>query len=279
MPWWAWIVVGAAAAVGIYWLLVLTEGAYLGPKAVLALYDRYASRYDRTKGFDLDTESLFLGRPLSRVLAATAPADHSPVLLDVATGTARLPLAVLQSSQQQVEIVALDGSLGMLRQAKHNLRAWSDVILVHGLAEVLPFSANQFDAVTCLEALEFMPDSAAVLAEMWRVLRPGGILMTTNRTGWQSYLMPGKSLQPQAMVALIESLGAAGVDYRPWQIDYDLITAYKPGACSSESYSWPNLTACIRCSTWPLHEQEGLALICPECGWKLEQVDGIWQDA
>ena len=35
-----------------YWLLVVTEGAYLGPRTVRWLYDRGASTYDRVKGFD-----------------------------------------------------------------------------------------------------------------------------------------------------------------------------------------------------------------------------------
>lgn len=277
MAWWGWVLAGTLLVGVIYWLLVLTEGAYLGPQAVLKLYDRYAHRYDRTKGFDPETEALFLGRPVARTLSAIALASHHPALLDVATGTARLPLAVLQASQKQPEIIALDGSLGMLHEAQRKLAAWPDVVLVHAMAETLPFAAGKFDAVTCLEALEFLPNPVTVLAEMWRVLRPGGVLLITNRIGWQSRLMPGKSLRPQAIVALVESMGAVGVDYRPWQVDYDLVTAHKPGVDGSRSLGWPDLAACNRCMTWPLSALGDARLGCPACGWNLVQVNGIWR--
>lgn len=278
MPWWGWLLAGTALVASIYWLVVLTEGAYLGPQAVLALYDRYATRYDRTKGFDPDSEALFLGRPLSRALAAITPTGHRAVLLDVATGTGRLPLAVLRASPPAIEVIALDGSLGMLREAREKLAAWPRTVFVHSRAERLPFASAQFDAVTCLEALEFMPDQAALLAEMWRVLRPGGILLITNRIGWQSWLMPGKSLRPRAVVALVESMGAVGVDYRPWQVDYDLVTAYKAGVDRRPSAAWPDLVACNQCMVWPLPTQANAALVCPSCGWTLGQCDGIWSD-
>jgi SAM-dependent methyltransferase len=279
MPWWGWLLTGTALVAGIYWLAVLTEGAYLGPQAVLALYDHYATRYDRTKGFDPDSEALFLGRPLSRALIATTPTGQRPVLLDVATGTGRLPLAVLRASPAGIEVIALDGSLGMLREAQEKLAAWPKTVFVHSRAERLPFASSEFAAVTCLEALEFMPDHEALLAEMWRVLRPGGILLITNRIGWQSWLMPGKSLRPQTLVALVESMGAVGVDYRPWQVDYDLVTAYKPGVARRPPAVWPDLVACKRCTVWPLPTQEDVALVCPSCGWTLAQCNGIWSDA
>lgn len=278
MPWWAWLLAGLALVAGIYWLAILTEGAYLGPPAVLALYDRYATRYDRTKGFDPDSEALFLGRPLSRALVATPSTGQRAVLLDVATGTGRLPLAVLRASPPGIEVIALDGSLGMLRAAQQKLVAWPNIVFVHGRAERLPFASSQFDAVTCLEALEFMPDQVALLAELWRVLRPGGILVITNRIGWQSWLMPGKSMRPQALVALVESMGAIGVDYRPWQVDYDLLTAYKPGGSRSRSPLWPDLVACGRCMAWPMQARQDSVLICPQCGWTLARCDGIWRD-
>ena len=51
MPWWVWLaglaLLSALAAL-LVWLLVVTEGAYLGPGVVTALYDRFAGRYDRT---------------------------------------------------------------------------------------------------------------------------------------------------------------------------------------------------------------------------------------
>jgi hypothetical protein len=71
MPAWAWLLALMAvflAAALLYWLLVLTEGAYLGSGTVAALYNRVARRYDRIKQFDDEDEAHFSGpacRPLS----------------------------------------------------------------------------------------------------------------------------------------------------------------------------------------------------------------------
>src|SRR5258707_8700162 len=86
------LVIGLILVGGVvlYWLLITTEGVYLGRRVVVWLYDVYASRYDNIKKYDTDWESATLGRPILRVLS-NIPA---PLILDVATGTARLPLTL-----------------------------------------------------------------------------------------------------------------------------------------------------------------------------------------
>ncbi len=49
--------------------------------------------------------------------------------------------------------------------------------LVQGSALALPFQSNAFDVVISSEVIEHLPDSAEILAEMTRVLRPGGTLI------------------------------------------------------------------------------------------------------
>ena len=88
----------------------------------------------------------------------------------------------------------MDASRRMLAKAREKIVAGhfeSFVSLLHHDASELPFEDGSFDVVTCLEALEFMPRPAEALAEMIRVLRPGGLLLTTIRidTRW----MPGRT--------------------------------------------------------------------------------------
>ena len=58
----------------LHWLLIRTEGVFLGRRIVVWLYDLAAARYDAIKQYDPDTESAFVAWPLSRRLKhAPAP--------------------------------------------------------------------------------------------------------------------------------------------------------------------------------------------------------------
>jgi len=75
-----------------WWLLIESEGVYLGRRVVIWLYDLYAGRYDDIKHFRQDYDHLFLAQPLMQRIAP----NRAPLVLDVASGTARLPLALLR---------------------------------------------------------------------------------------------------------------------------------------------------------------------------------------
>ncbi len=59
-----------------------------------------------------------------------------------------------------------------------------------GSAESLPVEAEAFDAVLLTQVLEHVPEPAAVLAEIWRVLVPGGSLFMTAPLNWELHEMP-----------------------------------------------------------------------------------------
>lgn len=286
MPAWSWLLAAAGvilAAVVVYWLLVLTEGAYLGSGTVTALYDRVARRYDGIKQFDDEDEAYFLGRPVVRFLAGLPDTCAGPPwLLDVASGTGRLPLTVLRASAGGCRVVALDRSSAMLAEARRKLeeQGWVDVVcLAHDGAQ-LPFAGGQFSVVTCLEALEFMPAPAAVLAELLRVARPGGLLVLTNRIGREARLMPGRIFTRDGLSVTLRSLGAAGVEIMPWQMDYDLVFAVKQGqTAAGAAGDWREKLQCPRCGVRPgLHIDAGQeALACPACDWRLVLGDGLWR--
>ncbi len=227
MGWLIGILVVLIVGALLYWQLIIAEGAYLGRGVVTLLYDWSARMYDRIKQFQPRYEQWFLARPLANALFSFP----NPWILDVATGTARLPRALFREVSFRGRIAGLDLSRKMLEQAVVKTRSWSErVPLLWQNASDLPFPDDTFEAVTCLEALEFMPDPEAVLREMVRVLRPGGILMTTNRIGRDARWMPGRTYASKAFEALLRDLGLEMVRTRPWQEDYDLIWAVKPGA-------------------------------------------------
>jgi ubiquinone/menaquinone biosynthesis C-methylase UbiE len=286
MAGWPWLLAAAGVilvAVAVYWLLVLTEGAYLGSGVVTALYDRVARRYDRIKQFDDEDEAYFLGRPVARFLANLPETREGPPwLLDVATGTGRLPLAVLRASNGGCQVVAVDRSSAMLAEARRKLdgQGWVDIVYLAHDAARLPFASGQFSVVSCLEALEFMPQPAAVLAELVRVARPGGLLLLTNRIGREARLLPGRTFTRASFGAMLRSLGAAGVEIMPWQMDYDLVFAVKQGSTAAEDAGgWREKIQCPRCGVQPVQfNGAGSGTpACPACGWRLVLRDGLWR--
>lgn len=221
-PWLPLLLLAAALA---YWLLVLTEGAYLGKRVVIALYDWGASSYDRVKNVHPSDDAAFLAQPLLAALKGT----QSPLVLDVATGTGRLPLALLRQWDYRGRVVGLDLSQRMLDIARRRTYAQRHRVgLVAQDAMALPFANDRFDAVTCIEALEFLPEPQEALAEMARVLKCGGDLLISNRAGTDALFFPGRACRPRTLEDKLRTLGLVGVQTRRWQVHYDLVQAHKP---------------------------------------------------
>jgi len=217
-----------ALALFLYWLLIITEGAYLGPRVVAWLYDLSAGRYDAIKQFDFNDENYFLALPLLRALNDV----RAPLVLDVATGTGRLPLALLRRPGFRGRVIGLDLSWRMLRLAQHKARHHrARLYFIRQDAAKLPFADNVFDAVTCVEALEFLANPRGALQEMARVLRVGGVLLVTNWVNWEARLMPGKAFSNSKLRAMLESVGLTSVHIQRWQECYDLVWARKPEEC------------------------------------------------
>lgn len=217
-----------------YWLFITTEGVFLGRRVVVWLYDRTAHRYDAIKEFDPADEQFLVARPLLAALAGRA----NPLLLDVATGTGRVPFDLLQNPAFPGRVIGLDASRPMLAVAASKLAPYGQrVSLVQHPAAPLPFPAARFDLVTCLEALEFFPSDEAALREMVRVLRPGGCLITTRRTGREGQLFLHRYRSPDQFAALLDRLGLTDVEMQLWEVGYDLVTARKPAAPTGDAHA------------------------------------------
>ncbi len=260
---WALVALGLAlAAVLAYWQIGVAEGAYLGQRIVTWLYDLTAQKYDMIKQYDVEMEAVFLGRPLAEALRAVP----RPLVLDVGTGTGRLPLALFAQPGFRGQAIGIDASRRMLAIAADKLRGDAHrLLLVWRDAARLPFADGTFDAVSCLEMVEFTPDPGAQLAEVIRVLRPGGILLTTRRRGINARLMPGKTHSPAALRKLLGQLGIAHVEIMPWQVEYDLVWGLRAGRLTPEPSLHPLLALrcpCCEASDW---EEDATSLACCTC--------------
>lgn len=99
-------------------------------------------------------------------------------ILDVATGTGMVAFAL---AARGAHVVGLDQSQDMLGTARAKLGSAPDglrdrVEFVQGQAEELPFGDGQFDALTFTYLLRYVDDVAATMAELARVVKPGGRL-------------------------------------------------------------------------------------------------------
>jgi SAM-dependent methyltransferase len=110
----------------------------------------------------------------ARVRAALRLDDDSRVL-DLACGSGIYARRFARELPDGA-VVGLDLSWPMLAYAARAVAAegLTNLVLIHGDAGELPFDADQVDAVSCCGALHLFPDVPGTLAEIARVLAPGG---------------------------------------------------------------------------------------------------------
>lgn len=143
------------------------------PDDIAGMFDAIAGRYD------LLNRLLSAGRDRvwrRRAVAALA-LEGGETVLDLCTGTADLALAARGGGAGRV--VGVDFSAGMLRLGRAKVRgrrAAGAVSLLRGDAERIPLRAAAVDGVTIAFGIRNVRDRAAALAEVRRVLRPGGRL-------------------------------------------------------------------------------------------------------
>jgi len=133
-----------------------------------ARFGRQASRYRSSR-------THAGGEELARMIELARPTGGER-LLDVATGAGHTALAFAPHVR---EVIALDLAPAMLREAARHLQARETVHvrLLAGDAEAMPLAASTLDLVVCRYAAHHFPRPERFLAEVARVLRPGGRLV------------------------------------------------------------------------------------------------------
>lgn len=142
--------------------------------------------------YDTLAEVLSFGqnRRWRRAMVDRAVAAGPQTVCDVATGTAGVALEL--RARGVAEVVGVDLSAAMLARGRANLDAAADdaTHLVCAPAERLPFADATFDALTFTYLLRYVADPAATLAELVRVVRPGGVIASLDffvppKAGWR----------------------------------------------------------------------------------------------
>jgi len=149
------------------------------------LFGPLPARYDRLEAIlSLGQNGRWRSAMVDHALGDERPGDRGPangtgepVLLDVASGTAGVALLIERRAGHRV--VGVDLTEEMLREGHRRVAAagrGQRIGLVAGRAEQLPFPDRHFDALTFTYLLRYVEDPAATLAELGRVLRPGGAM-------------------------------------------------------------------------------------------------------
>lgn len=166
----------------------------------ISTFDRLARLYDLAMPPTRET-------PLVEGLArAERPVYRA---LDLGGGTGRGASAI------RPETVVVDAAPGMLRRARSKGHA-----AVAGDATRLPVADDSVDAALVVDALHHMPDHPAVVAELSRVLRPGGVVVVRE---FDPTTLRGRALVAaervwgfdstfHAPAALVDLLGAGGFE-------------------------------------------------------------------
>ena len=131
------------------------------------MFDAVARRYDLTN----DVMSLWQVRMWRRVARTAVGAAPGLRVLDLAAGTGT---SAVEYAADGADVVACDLSPGMVAEGR---RRHPEIEFVVGDAMALPFADADFDVVTISYGLRNVQDTAAALAEMARVTRPGGRLV------------------------------------------------------------------------------------------------------
>jgi demethylmenaquinone methyltransferase/2-methoxy-6-polyprenyl-1,4-benzoquinol methylase len=141
---------------------------------VRGVFDSVASRYDVMN----DLMSLGLHRAWKAYTVMVADVREGHQVLDIAGGTGDLAMAFAKKAGPNGRVVHTDINETMLRTGRDRL-VDAGVVLPTLVcdAERLPFASESFDLVSVAFGLRNMTHKDIALAEMCRVLRPGGKLL------------------------------------------------------------------------------------------------------
>lgn len=220
------------------------EGVHFGSRLQAWLYDRWSKNYDRAKQESQQQDAHMLAHPLLEKIT-DVPA---PLVLDVATGTGRLPFVLFEQPGFNGNVIAVDISMGMLEQASKKLAPHRGRFsLLQYRTFPLPFHDETFDVVCCVEALELIGEKQAAVKELARLLRPGGVLLTSRGTEES-----GRGIvviSAETLTSLLQNAGFEDVQITPWWRVFNRVFARKPGRV-------------VPSGKQPLKD----ILRCPQCG-------------
>jgi len=194
----------------------------------------YESRLWRRSGLARALMGLSFEEEYACVRGALRLADGARVL-DLACGSGIYARRFARELPDGA-VAGLDLSWPMLAYAARAVSAegLANLVLIHGDASELPFPAEQFDAASCCGALHLFPDVPRTLAEIARVLAPGGrfaaavVRLDPKRNRGSRQTLGGVTgFTPAGFAALCEAAGLADFEVLHEARGWLVATAHK----------------------------------------------------
>ncbi len=136
-------------------------------------------------------------RALVHEALAPAPGER---ILDVGCGPGFYVAELLDAVGPEGSVVGVDGSSSSLAVAARRCEGRANVAFHEADATSLPVADAEFDAALSVQVLEYVPDVAAVLREIHRVLRPGGRVLVWD-VDWSTVSM--RTEDPERMARVL----------------------------------------------------------------------------
>lgn len=143
----------------------MTTAPSAQPRSVA--FDRAAEYYDATRGLTPEA--------MARTVEILSAELSGRQCLEIGVGTGRIGLPLYRAG---VEMTGLDLSMPMMRKLLEKARG-DPFPLVQGSATRLPFREDTFDAGLIVHVLHLIPNWRDALAELVRVIRPGGVIVSS----------------------------------------------------------------------------------------------------
>jgi SAM-dependent methyltransferase len=248
-------------------------------------FDRAASFYDASR----DTESEDTRREAELVLSELADRDR---VLEVGTGTGAMALHLRAAG---VRLTAIDLSMPMLRRLVERAGGSTRFALVQADATRMPFADDVFDGALARWVLHLIPNWPDVLAELARVLRPGGVALINTGGAFQGPWAEIRGRMGEEVGRELKPVGLLWQDFDSLDLAADRAgfrpRALRPIRVSDEEPLEEFLTGIERNHyswTWPLTDKQRLGALAAIRSWAEEtygsldrpmpmEVDVIWR--
>ncbi len=164
-----------------------------GNDVVIEAFTEMAPQYEEVVDQELRRFWGFGYREFVDRLIEAIPVRDDDLVLDVATGTARIPLALAAKTKVESRTVGLDITPAMLEYGRRDVDAKGltpRIKLVCASAMAMPFVEGVFDKVICGLGTHHM-DVPQMLSEMSRVLKARGELVLADVAASPSWKLPG----------------------------------------------------------------------------------------